>query len=136
MHAYPPVRERTDSNDAIRIGRLSKRFGEVVAVDELSLTVSPGEIFGFLGPNGAGKSTTIRLLLGLIRPDGGDAFGTRAPLLVLEEPTSGLDPLMEREFRRRVSEAPNWAAVAAFTVTGVGLVALGITRYTRHDLTT
>ncbi|MGK8506051.1 ATP-binding cassette domain-containing protein [Nocardia asiatica] len=59
---------------------LSKRFGRTVAVNDLTLTVAPGEVFGFLGPNGAGKSTTIRLLLGLIRPTAGTArvFGTDA----------------------------------------------------------
>ena len=60
--------QRTTSEVAIRIDRLTKRFGCVVAVDDLSLTVPRGEVFGFLGPNGAGKSTTIRVLLGLIRP--------------------------------------------------------------------
>jgi len=52
---------------------VTKRFGRTVAVDDLTLTVPPGEVFGFLGPNGAGKSTTIRVLLGLIRPDAGTA---------------------------------------------------------------
>ncbi|OBJ03558.1 ABC transporter ATP-binding protein [Mycobacterium sp. 1465703.0] len=159
----------------------------MAAVEDLSMSVAPGEVFGFLGPNGAGKSTTIRLLLGLIRPTAGTAkifgcpahdvrrshrhvayvpadvalwprltgaeilellgslgpgvdtayrdelvdrfdleldkpaktystgnrqkvalvaaFATRAPLLVLDEPTSGVDPLMEREFRGCVAEA-------------------------------
>lgn len=53
---------------AIRTEGLTKRFGQVVALDGLDLKVGRGEIFGFLGPNGAGKSTTIRLLLALIRP--------------------------------------------------------------------
>ncbi|ORA36893.1 ABC transporter ATP-binding protein [Mycobacterium branderi] len=57
----------------MRVDGLTKRFGRVVAVQNLSLTVAPGEVFGFLGPNGAGKSTTIRLLLGLIRPTAGGA---------------------------------------------------------------
>ncbi|MGH3678597.1 MAG: ATP-binding cassette domain-containing protein [Mycobacterium sp.] len=59
---------------------MTKRFGDIVAVDDLSLTVAPGEVFGFLGPNGAGKSTTIRVLLGLLRPSGGRAevFGIAA----------------------------------------------------------
>ncbi len=52
---------------------LTKRFGRTVAVEDLSLSVRAGEVFGFLGPNGAGKSTTIRLLLGLIRPSAGTA---------------------------------------------------------------
>jgi ABC-2 type transport system ATP-binding protein len=59
---------------ALRMARLSKRFGSTDAVVDLSLTVPPGEVFGFLGPNGAGKSTTIRLLLGLLRPTAGAAW--------------------------------------------------------------
>jgi ABC-2 type transport system ATP-binding protein len=58
---------------AIRTIGLTKRFGKRVAVDGLDLEVRAGQVFGFLGPNGAGKSTTIRLLLGLLRPDGGEA---------------------------------------------------------------
>ena len=49
---------------ALQTDRLTKRFPSTLAVDEFSLTVPAGEIFGFLGPNGAGKSTTIRMLLG------------------------------------------------------------------------
>jgi ABC-2 type transport system ATP-binding protein len=80
VHTHPAVRACTASNFAIEIDRMTKRFGEVLAVDDLSLTVSPGEVFGFLGPNGAGKSTTIRVLLGLIRPSTGSArvFGVPA----------------------------------------------------------
>jgi ABC-2 type transport system ATP-binding protein len=59
---------------ALRLENLSKRFATTLAVDDLSLTVPPGEVFGFLGPNGAGKSTTIRLLLGLLHPTGGAAW--------------------------------------------------------------
>ena len=57
----------------IEIQGLRKTFGSTVALDGLDLTVSQGEIHGFLGPNGAGKSTTIRVLLGLLRADGGTA---------------------------------------------------------------
>ena len=53
---------------------LQKHFGRVHALDGLDLTVAEGEVHGFLGPNGAGKSTTIRVLLGLIRPSGGQAL--------------------------------------------------------------
>lgn len=55
----------------IQCSQLSKRFGPTVALDELDLSVEPGEVFGFLGPNGAGKTTTIRLLLGLVSPSAG-----------------------------------------------------------------
>src|SRR5215468_261454 len=58
---------------AVRIENLVKRFGDFVAVDNVSLEVAPGEIFGFLGPNGAGKSTTIRILCGLLAPTSGRA---------------------------------------------------------------
>ncbi|TDC52835.1 ATP-binding cassette domain-containing protein [Actinomadura sp. KC345] len=57
----------------IEAENLTKRYGEKTAVDDLSFTVAPGRVTGFLGPNGAGKSTTMRLLLGLDRPSGGDA---------------------------------------------------------------
>ncbi|MBO0772782.1 MAG: ATP-binding cassette domain-containing protein, partial [Actinobacteria bacterium] len=50
---------------------LTKRYGETLAVSELSFTVQPGRITGFLGPNGAGKTTTMRLILGLDRPTRG-----------------------------------------------------------------
>jgi ABC-2 type transport system ATP-binding protein len=56
---------------AIEIDGLTKRFGDVVAVDNLSLRIKEGEIFGFLGPNGAGKSTTIDIMLDFIRPTDG-----------------------------------------------------------------
>jgi len=60
---------------------LTKRFGDKVAVDQLSFTVQPGRVTGFLGPNGAGKSTTMRLILGLDHPNGGTATinGQRYP---------------------------------------------------------
>ena len=58
---------------AIELDGLTKRFGDVLAVDDLDLTVEEGEIFGFLGPNGAGKSTTIDILLDFVRPTDGTA---------------------------------------------------------------
>ncbi|OHV04213.1 ABC transporter ATP-binding protein [Mycobacterium talmoniae] len=176
-------------NDSpIEIRGLTKNFGAVRALDGLDLTVRPGEVHGFLGPNGAGKSTTIRILLGLVKADGGtvrllggdpwtdavalhrqiayvpgdvmlwpnltggetidllarlrggideqrraelidrfeldpqkkartyskgnrqkvsliSAFSSRARLLLLDEPSSGLDPLMENVFQQCVGEA-------------------------------
>jgi ABC-2 type transport system ATP-binding protein len=55
----------------LRADQLSKRFGELIAVDRVSFEVKEGEIYGLLGPNGAGKTTTISMLCGLLRPDGG-----------------------------------------------------------------
>jgi len=60
--------------NAIKIDGLVKRFGDVTAVDGLSLEIREGEIFGLLGPNGAGKSTIINILSGLIEPTNGSAF--------------------------------------------------------------
>ncbi|MCC7034810.1 MAG: ABC transporter ATP-binding protein [Acidobacteria bacterium] len=59
---------------AIDVQGLTRRFGNFVAVDHLSFSVTPGEIFGFLGANGAGKSTTIRMLCGLLAPTSGTAI--------------------------------------------------------------
>src|SRR5437588_8917167 len=53
--------------------RLTKRYGEHLAVDGVSLSVKRGEVYGFLGPNGAGKTTTLRMILGLVRPTSGTA---------------------------------------------------------------
>jgi len=58
----------------IRIEHLTKRFGDLLAVDDLNLEIPPGEIFGFLGPNGAGKTTTVKILSGLMKPTSGRAM--------------------------------------------------------------
>ena len=55
----------------IEVRGLAKRYGEIVAVDGVDLTVEPGDVFGYLGPNGAGKTTSLRMMLGLIRPTAG-----------------------------------------------------------------
>jgi ABC-2 type transport system ATP-binding protein len=64
---------RRNGCPAVEVRNLVKRFGAFTAVDDVSLTVQRGEVFGFLGPNGAGKSTTIRILCGLLRPSSGEA---------------------------------------------------------------
>jgi ABC-2 type transport system ATP-binding protein len=61
-------------DEVIKTNNLAKHYGEVRAVDGISLSVKKGEIYGFLGLNGAGKTTTIRILLGMIRPTAGSAF--------------------------------------------------------------
>ncbi|MBE0427641.1 MAG: ABC transporter ATP-binding protein [Nitrospirae bacterium] len=62
------------NNIAVKVEGVSRKFGDFVAVDNISLSVNKGEIFGFLGPNGAGKSTTIRMLCGLLTPTSGSGF--------------------------------------------------------------
>lgn len=61
----------TELSSAITVRNITKRFGKVLAVDNISFDVKKGEIFGFLGPNGAGKTTTIRMLTGILTPDSG-----------------------------------------------------------------
>lgn len=61
----------TQNTPIVKLEKLTKYYGSMIGIADLSLTVKQGEIFGFLGPNGAGKTTTIRLLLGLIKPSNG-----------------------------------------------------------------
>jgi ABC-2 type transport system ATP-binding protein len=58
----------------VSVQGLTKRYGDVLAVDEVSFTLASGTVTGFLGPNGAGKSTTLRMLLGLAEPTAGSAL--------------------------------------------------------------
>ena len=76
---------------------LSKRYGDKLAVDNLSFTVMPGRVTGFLGPNGAGKSTTMRLLLGLARPDSGRAMIGGRPYHDLALPLRSVGALLEAQ---------------------------------------
>ena len=91
-----PGRLAATSGPAIQVAGLRKKFGHLVAVEDVSFTVAYGRITGFLGPNGAGKTTTLRMLLGLIRPDAGTATigGTPYPDLASPARTVGalLDP--------------------------------------------
>ncbi len=99
----------------IETHHLTKKYGNTVAVDDLSLTVRPGELFGFLGPNGAGKTTTIRMLTGLLRPTSGTAqvaghdiltetLQVKASIGYLAENPFMYDKLTGREFLRFVAE--------------------------------
>jgi len=65
----------------LKIANLSKRYGGVPAVDDLSFQVKAGEIFALLGPNAAGKTTTLKIILGLLRPDGGEATIDGQPVI-------------------------------------------------------
>jgi ABC-2 type transport system ATP-binding protein len=77
------------SSVPVEVRGLVKRYGEVAAVDHVDLTVESGDIYGYLGPNGAGKTTTLRMLLALIRRDGGTVslFG--------RDPADGIDALQD-----------------------------------------
>jgi ABC-2 type transport system ATP-binding protein len=77
---------------------LSKSFGPVRAVSDLSFTVEPGSVTGFLGPNGAGKTTTLRVLLGLIQPDAGTASFNGAPYTALPTPLRTVGAVLETAF--------------------------------------
>ncbi|WP_327635211.1 ABC transporter ATP-binding protein [Kribbella sp. NBC_00482] len=68
------------STPALSVAHLGKRFGDRVAVDDVSFTVAPGETYGLLGPNGAGKTTTIRLVCGLLRADRGEVLLAGSPV--------------------------------------------------------
>jgi ABC-2 type transport system ATP-binding protein len=68
------------ASSAIHIAGLGKRYGPVVAVKDLSMTVPRGEVFGFLGPNGAGKTTSVKMLLGLTPPTAGEAWVLGSPI--------------------------------------------------------
>jgi ABC-2 type transport system ATP-binding protein len=95
---------------------LQKRYGHVVAVDGVDLTVHTGDIYGFLGPNGAGKTTTMRILLGLIRPDAGSArlFG-RDPQHELPGALDGVAGFVETpHFYPYLSGRKNLELCAAF----------------------
>src|SRR5262245_66472461 len=74
---------------------LTKRYGDVVAVDELTFVLAPGSITGFLGPNGAGKTTTLRLLLGLAEPTAGTALVFGRPYRQLEDPIRRVGAVLE-----------------------------------------
>src|SRR6266568_4445923 len=83
------------SGDAITVTGLTKRYGGLAAVDDVSFTLQRGTVTGFLGPNGAGKTTTLRLLLGLAEPTSGTAlvFGRR--YAQLEHPSRLVGAVLE-----------------------------------------
>ncbi|MDI5982174.1 ABC transporter ATP-binding protein [Amycolatopsis magusensis] len=128
-------------NLPVDIRELTKRYGGVLAVDRLSLTVRPGEVYGFLGPNGAGKTTTLRVLLGLLRPTSGQVRlfgrddGDRSPVGALIESPAFYPYLSGRE---------NLRVLARYTGTGkdrvetvldtVGLRERGGDRYAAYSL--
>ena len=81
---------------AISVQGLTKRFGDVLAVDRLDFEVDPGTVTGFLGPNGAGKTTTLRMLLGLVAPTSGAATIDGRPYRELAEPARRVGAVLEQ----------------------------------------
>jgi ABC-2 type transport system ATP-binding protein len=84
-----------DNLNMIEIEHVTKRYGEKVAVEDLTFSVKPGVVTGFLGPNGAGKSTTMRLILGLDRPTSGTATVNGKPYRDLPAPLHEIGALLE-----------------------------------------
>ncbi|RMI05074.1 ABC transporter ATP-binding protein, partial [Cellulomonas triticagri] len=84
-----------DATHAIEVSHLTKTFGQVRAVDDLTFTVRPGRVTGFLGPNGAGKTTTLRMLLGLVTPTSGTATVGGRRYTDLERPTRTIGAALE-----------------------------------------
>src|SRR4051812_22315689 len=82
----------------LEVNGLSKHFGPVQAVSELSFTVEPGSVTGFLGPNGAGKTTTLRMVLGLMNPDAGTATFDGTPYPALPAPLRTVGAVLETAF--------------------------------------
>jgi ABC-2 type transport system ATP-binding protein len=83
----------------IELSHITKRFGSLVAVDDLSVRIEGGEVFGLLGPNGAGKTTTVGLAVGLLKPDAGSVA------------IAGLGPPSLAEVRSRIGVAPQMLAL-------------------------
>jgi ABC-2 type transport system ATP-binding protein len=104
----------------ISIEGLTKRFGEVVAVDDLSFEVDQGTVVGFLGPNGAGKTTTLRMLLGLVTPTAGNAKIDGRPYRALADPVRHVGALLEASSFHPGRSARNHLRVVA-TAAGLPL---------------
>src|SRR6266508_2855938 len=98
---------------------LTKRFGDKLAVDQLSFTVEPGRVTGFLGPNGAGKSTTMRMILGLDRPTSGSVTVNGRPYVDHPAPLRRVGALLEAKAVHTGRSAAGHLRVMAAT-TGIG----------------
>lgn len=101
--------------DMIHVEHLTKRYGPKTVVDDLTFEVTPGVVTGFLGPNGAGKSTTMRLIMGLDRPDGGRAQLGGKPLAAAAEPMRLVGALLDAGYLHPTRTARNhlWAQAAS-----------------------
>jgi ABC-2 type transport system ATP-binding protein len=99
----------------IEVHELRKRYGPVRALDGMTFTVLPGHVTGFAGPNGAGKSTTMRVILGLDRPDSGTALVEGRPYRSLEQPLLHVGSLLDAgalQPGRRARDHLRWLALS------------------------
>ncbi|GGN00812.1 hypothetical protein GCM10011609_44200 [Lentzea pudingi] len=99
----------------IEVRNLTKRYGDTTAVEDLSFTVHPGLVTGFLGPNGAGKSTTMRMILGLDRPTGGEALIGGERYQDLDQPLRHVGALLDPgavHHGRRALDHLRWIAAS------------------------
>ncbi|MHB8329070.1 MAG: ABC transporter ATP-binding protein [Acidimicrobiales bacterium] len=97
----------------IEVQGLTKRFGAVIAVDDLSFVAERGVVTGFLGPNGAGKTTTLRMLLGLVTPTSGHALVNGVPYRDLHEPSRVVGAVLESSGFHPARSARNHLRVIA-----------------------
>jgi ABC-2 type transport system ATP-binding protein len=105
-----------DGSGRISVQNLSKQFGTVNAVQNLSFTVEPGTVTGFLGPNGAGKTTTLRMLLGLVTPTAGTATINGRPHHQLGNPARVVGSVLENEGFHPARTARNHLRVYAAAI--------------------
>ena len=91
----PPLRDHDRGQDIVAVEHLSKRFGRILAVDDLTFRLQRGTVTGFLGPNGAGKTTTLRMLLGLNKPTGGTASVFGMPYQEIPNPACRVGAVLE-----------------------------------------
>src|SRR5215469_12558841 len=112
----------------IEIQNLTKRFGPVTAVANLSLQVKPGEVLGFLGPNGAGKSTTMKMVTGYLAPDEGtaricghdivtDTIAAQKKLGYLPEGAPAYGEMTPRQFLHFIAQVRELSGQAALSAT-------------------
>ncbi|MBX3093050.1 MAG: ABC transporter ATP-binding protein [Cryobacterium sp.] len=123
------------TSTTIEITGLSKSFGSVRAVDNVSFSVRPGEVTGFLGPNGAGKTTTLRMLLGLVKPTSGTATIGGTPYRELARPLATVGTALEASSFHPGRTARNHLAVYASAAgipqsrVGAALTQVGLDQY-------
>jgi ABC-2 type transport system ATP-binding protein len=115
-----PAGAEEEAMTVITIQGLTKRFGDVLAVDDLSFEVDQGTVVGFLGPNGAGKTTTLRTLLGLVTPTAGTARIDGKPYRELADPVHHVGAVLEASSYHPGRSARNHLRVVA-TAAGLPL---------------